>query len=79
MEGIVKTVVASLSRGQVIPTIGKTYLVAVEQVELQSEVGTHTRERHTFDFITAEDSLSEMPLSPGIHGCDDEQRAGVSR
>ncbi len=62
MEGVVETVVAPLSRGQVIPTIGKTYLVAVEQVELQSEVGADTWERHALDFVTAEDSIEQVDV-----------------
>ena len=62
MEGVVEAVVTFVARGQVIPTIGKTYLVAVEQVELQSEVGTHTRERHTFDFIAAENGVEQVDV-----------------
>ena len=62
MEGVVETVVTFVACGQVIPTIGKTYLVAVEQVELQSEVGADTRERHALDFVTAEDSIEQVDV-----------------
>ena len=60
MEGIVEAIIAFLSCGQVIPAVGKTNSVTVQQVELKSDIGAHTRHKHARHFITAEDGIDQI-------------------
>ena len=59
MESIVETVRPCVSGCQVIPTVGDAYFVAVQQVELESNVGADAREQDVVCFITAEDGVGQ--------------------
>ena len=58
MGCMVEAIAAGMAGGEVIPAIRKAYLILVEQVEKEANIGADSRERHEIGLII---------LKKGIH------------
>ncbi len=83
MEGVVVAVDTCLARGEVIPAIGKSYAVAVQQVEIQSHIRAGSRKhhaktlvilKHRFDNVDVLGVIVHIGIARAQHSANQGQR-----
>ena len=60
MGRMVETIAACMAGGEVIPAIGKAYLIFVEQVEEDTNIGADSRERHKIGLIILKEGIYQI-------------------